>query len=98
VTYFPKKHGPAATLRRLTERTRLFTRKTAQRLIEESGYRVVKRKTTVIPVELILGLKPENAVARFAASLLAVATAILPGLLGYQSIFVASAAELPPEA
>lgn len=84
----------------LLDRThlRFFTRKTAQRLIEENGYRVLKRRTTVIPVELILGLKAENVVARLAARLLAVATAILPTLLGYQFVFVASAVEPPPEA
>jgi glycosyltransferase involved in cell wall biosynthesis len=77
---------------------RFFTRKTAQRLIETNGYRVVKWKTTAIPVELVLGLKPDSAVARFAANLLGVFTAILPGLLGYQFVFVASATEPPPDA
>ncbi len=68
---------------------RFYTRKTARRLIEQSGYRIIGSKMTIVPLELIFGIPPENAAVRFLGRLLAAATGLLPGLLGYQCIFVA---------
>lgn len=68
---------------------RFFTRKTARRLIEQAGYEIITEKETVIPIELVLGLAPENLVLRILNGALAFATWLLPGLFGYQIMFVA---------
>ncbi|MGD0202109.1 MAG: glycosyltransferase [Bryobacteraceae bacterium] len=72
---------------------RFFTVRTARGLLEENGYRILGRKTTVMPIELALGLAQRNRLARFLTHLLAAATAILPGLLGYQFVFIAAPEE-----
>jgi len=74
---------------------RFFTRKSTRRLLEQNGWRVVDGKMTVMPLELVLGLEPENPLMRMITRLLAGATALLPGLLGYQSIFIAAPADGP---
>ncbi|HYL35458.1 MAG TPA: bifunctional glycosyltransferase/class I SAM-dependent methyltransferase [Bryobacteraceae bacterium] len=71
---------------------RFFTRKTARRLLEDHGYAIVEERETVIPAELILGLSPDNLVLRILNRMLAAATWLLPGLFGYQIMFVARAA------
>src|ERR1051325_10992413 len=39
---------------------RFFTRKTARAFIEAQGFKIVGQKTTVMPLELVLGLSNEN--------------------------------------
>jgi len=68
---------------------RFFTRRSARRLIEECGFEVVREETTVMPVELALGVSPANRAMKLANRVLHVATRLLPGLLGYQFVFVA---------
>ena len=68
---------------------RFFTRETARRLLEGNGYKILEEKMTVMPVELILGLSPANPVIRALNGFLAALTAVLPGLFGYQSMFLA---------
>jgi 2-polyprenyl-3-methyl-5-hydroxy-6-metoxy-1,4-benzoquinol methylase len=68
---------------------RFFTRRTARRLLEETGYEIIDQKTTVIPIELALGLSAHNPLMRSLNRLLAMLTWLMPGLLGYQLIFVA---------
>jgi 2-polyprenyl-3-methyl-5-hydroxy-6-metoxy-1,4-benzoquinol methylase len=68
---------------------RFFTRKTARRLIEEAGYEVVREVTTVMPVELTCGLSADNRLMIAANRILHVCTRLLPGLFGYQSVFLA---------
>jgi hypothetical protein len=46
-------------------------------------------KTTVMPLELVLGLDPGNPPMRAITALLAAATALFPGLLGYQLVYLA---------
>ncbi|MBK9167386.1 MAG: glycosyltransferase [Bryobacterales bacterium] len=70
---------------------RFFTRRTARRLLEECGYEIVRERTTVMPVELVLGLPAANPLMRAINALLAAATRLLPGLLGYQTMLVARA-------
>ena len=50
------------TERGILDRTHLhfYTRKTARALLEENGWEIVEAKTTVMPLELVLGLAPEN--------------------------------------
>ncbi len=68
---------------------RFYTRRTARKLLKENGYSVVQEKTTVMPIELVLGLSPENPLMRLLTGILALMTMLLPTLLGYQHIFVA---------
>jgi len=80
--------------RGLLDRThvRFFTRRTARLLLESSGYQILEEKETVIPIELVLGMAPTNLVLRLLNNALALVTRILPGLFGYQVMFVARAA------
>jgi hypothetical protein len=68
---------------------RFFTRKTARRLMEENGYSIVAEKHTVIPLELVFGLPPENLLMKLLNRTLAAITWLMPGLFGYQVMFLA---------
>jgi 2-polyprenyl-3-methyl-5-hydroxy-6-metoxy-1,4-benzoquinol methylase len=68
---------------------RFFTRKSARRLLEENGYTVEQERETVIPIELVLGWSEKNIVLRLINRCLAAATWLMPGLFGYQIMFVA---------
>ena len=68
---------------------RFFTLSTARRLLEENGYEIVHQQATIIPFEIALGVPPDNGIAKALNTLLAFFTALMPGLLGYQWIFVA---------
>ncbi len=77
--------------RGLLDRThlRFFTRKSARRLLEENGYKIEQERETVIPMELVLGWSENNIFLRLINRLLAAATWLMPGLFGYQIMFVA---------
>ena len=66
---------------------RFFTRRTAREMLGQAGYAIVAERTTVIPIELVLGLRPQHALMRMANSLLGLGTRLLPTLLGYQLLF-----------
>ncbi len=66
---------------------RFFTRRTARRMLESCGYKVVREKLTVMPVELVLGTSPNL--------LLRALTRALPGLFGYQIMLEAEPASAP---
>lgn len=68
---------------------RFFTRKTAKQLLEAAGYEVTEQKSTVMPLELAVGLDPKNPLMIGINRTLALFTWIVPGLLGYQTILVA---------
>jgi len=68
---------------------RFFTRRTSRRLLEENGCEVIQMKATVMPLELVLGLDPDNLLMRCINAVLGFFTALFPGLLGYQFVFVA---------
>jgi 2-polyprenyl-3-methyl-5-hydroxy-6-metoxy-1,4-benzoquinol methylase len=68
--------------------SRFYTRKTARRLIKDCGFEIVRETMTVMPVELVLGLSPTKLPMKIIGGLLAFATKLLPGLLGYQSMFI----------
>ena len=68
---------------------RFFTRKSALRLLEENGYAIERERETVIPMELVLGWSEKNIFLRLMNRLLAAATWLMPGLFGYQIMFVA---------
>jgi 2-polyprenyl-3-methyl-5-hydroxy-6-metoxy-1,4-benzoquinol methylase len=68
---------------------RFFTRTTARRLLESNGFEVLTQKMAVMPLELVIGLPPENFVMRLINRTLAVLTRIMPGLMGYQTVLLA---------
>ncbi|MBI4780541.1 MAG: glycosyltransferase [Oscillatoriophycideae cyanobacterium NC_groundwater_1537_Pr4_S-0.65um_50_18] len=68
---------------------RFYTHATSRRLLEANGYEVIKRMTTIMPIELVLGLPSSNPLMVLLNRVLALATALMPGLLGYQCVFVA---------
>jgi 2-polyprenyl-3-methyl-5-hydroxy-6-metoxy-1,4-benzoquinol methylase len=79
------------TERGILDRThlRFFTRRTIRRLVRESGYEIVRERTSVMPVELKLGLPATGLPMRAANRVLALLTWLMPGLFGYQHILVA---------
>jgi 2-polyprenyl-3-methyl-5-hydroxy-6-metoxy-1,4-benzoquinol methylase len=79
------------TERGILDRThvRFFTRATARRFLVENGCEVLETRATVMPLELVLGLSPENPLMRVINSVLGFATALFPRLLGYQFVFLA---------
>jgi len=79
------------TERGLLDKThlRFFTRKTARKLLESTGYRIVEQKMTIMPLELVLGLRPDHFLMRIIQKLLILATALMPGLFGYQTFLIA---------
>jgi 2-polyprenyl-3-methyl-5-hydroxy-6-metoxy-1,4-benzoquinol methylase len=68
---------------------RFFTRKTARKLLEANGYRVLVQKMTIMPLELVLGLRPDHWLMRIIQKLLILFTALMPGLFGYQTFLIA---------
>jgi 2-polyprenyl-3-methyl-5-hydroxy-6-metoxy-1,4-benzoquinol methylase len=68
---------------------RFFTRKTARRMIEDCGFEIVREIATVMPIELALGVSPQNPLLRAANFGLRVCTRLMRRLLGYQWMFVA---------
>jgi glycosyltransferase involved in cell wall biosynthesis len=68
---------------------RFYTHRTARHLLEENGYEIIKQMMTVMPVELAIGLPAENPLMKLLNRILAFLTALMPGLLGYQCVFVA---------
>jgi 2-polyprenyl-3-methyl-5-hydroxy-6-metoxy-1,4-benzoquinol methylase len=68
---------------------RFFTRKTARQFLEEHGFGIVEERTTVMPLEIVLGLANENWIMKAINRTLLLLTGIFPGLLGYQCMFVA---------
>lgn len=81
----------AYTERGILDKThyRFYTHKTARKLLEDCDYQVIKQITTVMPIELAIGLSPKNPLMRFLNYILAILTAVMPGLMGYQCIFIA---------
>ena len=67
---------------------RFFTRRTARRMLDEGGFEIIDEKTTVMPIELVLGLSQNNPFIRLLNGLLALMTKVFPTLFGYQYIFV----------
>jgi glycosyltransferase involved in cell wall biosynthesis len=68
---------------------RFFTRKTIRSLLEQNGYHVTARHYTVIPLERIIPIRPENRLMRFASGFLRVVTSLAPGLFAYEIVAVA---------
>ncbi|MBM3786593.1 MAG: glycosyltransferase [Acidobacteria bacterium] len=66
---------------------RFFTRKTARELLETNGYRVVRERFSIIPLDRALRLKPNGLLHRAGSKVLRALTLLFPSLFGYQLIF-----------
>lgn len=66
---------------------RFYTRRTAERLVESCGFEVTGRRMTIVPVGILLG--GPKFVVSLLRGLLIVFTALMPGLLGYQTFLTA---------
>ncbi len=87
------------TERGLLDKThlRFFTRKTARKLLEAGGYRIVNEKMTIMPLELVLGVRPDHFVMRLIQRILILCTALMPGLFGYQIFLTAQKERTTPQ-
>jgi 2-polyprenyl-3-methyl-5-hydroxy-6-metoxy-1,4-benzoquinol methylase len=72
---------------------RFFTRRSARRLIEAGGYRVVREQNAVMPIELVVGLPAEHLAMKLMNRLLYAMTWLFPGLLAYQHVFIVTPKE-----
>lgn len=70
---------------------RWFTRRTARKLLEDHGYRIVEERMTNMPVDLALGISPTSFLTKTIHRILRVFTVVMPGLMGYQIMLVARA-------
>jgi glycosyltransferase involved in cell wall biosynthesis len=68
---------------------RFFTRQTAQRLLEDAGYEILETRITITPAELVLGLPQDHPLIRAINAMQRVLIRLLPGLFGYQFVFLA---------
>jgi 2-polyprenyl-3-methyl-5-hydroxy-6-metoxy-1,4-benzoquinol methylase len=81
------------TDRGIMDRTHLhfYTRKTARRMLESQGYEIAEERLTLIPVELAFRMPHTHWLMVVLNRLLALFTAAMPGLFGYQIMFRARA-------
>jgi 2-polyprenyl-3-methyl-5-hydroxy-6-metoxy-1,4-benzoquinol methylase len=77
------------TERGILDRThvRFYTSRSAREMIERAGYEIVAQKVTVMPLELVLGLRPDGWPMQAIGRTLAAFTRIFPRLLGYQLLY-----------
>jgi hypothetical protein len=68
---------------------RFFTRRTARAMLKGEQYEILEERTSIMPLELILGLSPENPLLRALNFTLRAATRLFRGILGYQIMLVA---------
>ena len=68
---------------------RFFTRRTARAMLKDQQYEILEERTSIMPLELILGLSLENPLLRVMNLALRAATRVFRGLLGYQIMLVA---------
>jgi glycosyltransferase involved in cell wall biosynthesis len=80
------------TERGILDRThlRFFTRRSARALLQSCGLTSVQETMTVMPLELALGRAPQSLSMRMLNACAALATRLMPGLLGYQIMHVAA--------
>ena len=85
----------AYTERGIMDRThlRFYTRRSARRMIEQAGFRIVEEKMTVMPIEVVIGSPDRNPILKLAHWLLIACTKLMPGLFGYQTFFAAQRAD-----
>lgn len=67
---------------------RFYTRSTARKLLEGQGLTVLKQVSSIVPVELVLGLSPKNWLVRALGWCLNVVTVVFPSLFGFQHIYL----------
>ena len=67
---------------------RFFTRKSARALVRKLGFRILAERATVIPFELAIGKPATHPLMIGVNRLLKFLTGIMPGLFGYQIMFL----------
>ncbi|MBV8808438.1 MAG: methyltransferase domain-containing protein, partial [Acidobacteriaceae bacterium] len=68
---------------------RFFTSKTIRGLLEKHGFRVTGRQFTIVPLERVLPMRPQNRALRLMNSLLHLLTSVMPSLLAYEVVLTA---------
>lgn len=68
---------------------RFFTKRSAIKLLQENGYRVLAEHYTIVPLERLVPMPPQNAFMRVMSQVLRVATRLMPGWLAYEIVLVA---------
>ncbi len=68
---------------------RFFTRRTVRSLLEQYGWRITGCHFTIIPVERVIPIRPNNPLLRLTNHLLRLITAVAPGLFAYEIVLVA---------
>jgi glycosyltransferase involved in cell wall biosynthesis len=68
---------------------RFFTKSTIRKLLEQHGYRITGRHFSIIPIERVIPVRPENRFLRFANRVLCALTSAAPGLFAYEIVLVA---------
>jgi hypothetical protein len=68
---------------------RFFTRSSIRRLLEKHGYRITGRHYTIMPLERVIPLPPENKFLRLMNNCLRIVTDIAPGLFAYEIFLIA---------
>lgn len=68
---------------------RFFTRSTARQLLRNNGYSIAMEESTVIPIDLALGLAPAGKLHRILNRGLLWITRMFPRLFAYQFVFLA---------
>jgi glycosyltransferase involved in cell wall biosynthesis len=66
-----------------------YTRSTIRKMLERCGYEVLAERPTVVPLNLLLDLPPDNPLGRLASAVLRFFTRLAPGILGYQWVVAA---------
>jgi glycosyltransferase involved in cell wall biosynthesis len=69
---------------------RFFTRRSARKLIRDSGFDIQREKATTPPVELVLGMNPKNPIVRLLDSISAIFAWVWPSMFAYQFIYALS--------
>jgi 2-polyprenyl-3-methyl-5-hydroxy-6-metoxy-1,4-benzoquinol methylase len=68
---------------------RFYTRRSARRMLERAGFRIVEEKMTLMPLEVVIGSPERNPLLKVAHWCLIACTRLMPGLFGYQTFFIA---------
>jgi hypothetical protein len=58
-------------------------------MLEGAGYEILEIRATVTPAEVVIGLPPASALIRALHAIQAALAWLMPGLFGYQFVFLA---------
>jgi 2-polyprenyl-3-methyl-5-hydroxy-6-metoxy-1,4-benzoquinol methylase len=66
-----------------------YTPRTGRQLLEEAGFEILHKQMTAIPVDVAMGLSARNPLTGALTRCLTFLAWLLPGIFGYQMIFIA---------